>query len=282
MELERSLLAAFASKHPTQTARAIESLAPAAAAEVVAGTPEDAAAAVLPKLSPLTAARVLALVSLDHAASTLSRTRRDVTAAILRATPVELRGALLDALESEVRRAVEPLLRFSEGTAGALMDPGVLSCNESISVADALQRLRETPSSALYYLYVVNDEQRLVGVVNLRELIEAPSNRRVGLIATRPVESLPVRATSESIVRHPAWKRFHALPVVDARERLVGVVRYELARELEGRFLEQDLGDQSAETAAALGEVYGLGLRGVFEWAASALLGPSDTERGPR
>lgn len=282
MELERTLLTAFASNHPTQAARSFESMSHADAAAVLASMPTEAAAVLLLKVSPPTAAAVLAMVSPDDAARSLADTRRDAAAAILRATARGQRAALLERLEPDARSALEPLLSYSEGTAGALMDPGVFSCDESISVSDALKRLRRSPRSALYYVYVVDDEQHLVGVVNLRELIEAPPDRQVGLIAARSVESLPARASSESIVRHPAWRRFHALPVVDAQARLVGVIRYELARELEGRFLDEDLGDQSAETAAALGEVYGLGLRGLFEWAASALVGSPGSERGSR
>lgn len=282
MELEGTLLAAFASKHPTQAAQSLESMSHSDAAEVLASMPTEAVAVVLPKLSPPTAAAVLELVSPDAAARGLADTRPDAAAAILRATARGQRAALLERLEPDARRALEPLLGYSERTAGALMDPGVFSCHESISVSDALQRLQRSPRSALYYVYTVDDERRLVGVVNLRQLIEAPPSRRVGLIATRPVESISARATSESIIRHPAWKRFHALPVVDAQSRLLGVVRYELVRELEGRFLDEDLGDHSAETGAALGEVYGLGLRGLFEWAASALVGSPSSERGSR
>ncbi len=282
MELERTFLTAFASDHPMQAGRALESMSHSDAAAVLASTPEDAVAAVLPKLSPLTGAGVLELIPADHAAKMLSKTRRDTAAAILRAAASGPRAALLDNLGPEVRRAIEPLLRYSEGTAGALMDPEVLSCDEGVSVSDALERLRRSAKSALYYVYLVDGEQRLVGVVNLRQLIESPPDRRLALIATRPVESLPARASSESIVRHPAWKRFHALPVVGAQNRLLGVMRYELVRQLEGRFLEEDLGDHGTETAAALGEVYGLGLRGLFEWAASALLGSSSSDRGPR
>ena len=282
MDLERTLLTAFASNHPTQAGRTLESMSHSDAADVLAITPEDPPATEHPTLNPPPAASVLALVSTEQAARALSKTRRQTAAAILRATASGPRVELLGKLGPEVRRALEPLLRYEAGTAGALMDPEVLSCDENISVSSAMKRIRRSSAHALYYMYIVDDEQRLVGVVNLAELMATPPNRRVGLIAKRPVESLPSRARSESIIRHPAWKRFHALPVVDPQKHLLGVVRCQLVRELEGRFLEGDPGDQSAETAAALGEVYGLGLRGLFEWAASALLGSSGSERRQR
>jgi hypothetical protein len=68
--------------------------------------------------------------------------------------------------------------------------------------------------------------------------------------------------------------------VVDSNGRFIGALRYESVRELEERWLETRAEDHSAETASALGELYGLGLRGLFEWAASAVLGWSDQSRG--
>ena len=81
---------------------------------------------------------------------------------------------------------------------------------------------------------------------------------------TEPWSRYRFRATSESIVAHPAWKRIHALPVVERDGRFVGVIRYESVRQLEGRLLEQDVEDHAARTATALGEVYALGLLGLF------------------
>ena len=81
---------------------------------------------------------------------------------------------------------------------------------------------------------------------------------------------------------HPAWKRFHALPVIDTDGRFLGVVRYKSVRELEARFLETGFEDQGARTAEAVGELYGLGLRGMFESLVSALLGSDESQRGRR
>jgi hypothetical protein len=108
--------------------------------------------------------------------------------------------------------------------------------------------------------------------------MEARSDMPVGLTANRQVEALAARASGESIVANPAWRRFHALPVVETNGRFVGVMRYDSLRELEQRLAGGVHEDLAAETATALGELYGLGLRGIFEWAASALVGSTDAE----
>jgi magnesium transporter len=282
MDLEAALLARFVLAHPTEAARLLESMSASDVAAILADLPTEASIELLSCLNPLSAAASLQLVDVARAAMDLAATRLVAAGAILRNMQQEPRAAVLEALPPDERRALTRLLRHPEGTAGALMDPEVLSVDESASAGETLERLRRSPQHALYYVYVVDDAQRLVGVVNLRELMEARPEQPLGLRAIRPVQSLPVRASSESIVAHPAWERFHALPVVERDGRFAGVIRYESVRQLEGRFLERGLEDRATETASALGEVYALGLRGLFEWGASALLGSADPKGGSR
>lgn len=277
MELEARLLRAFIASHPTEAARALESTPTQDAAAVLADLTSETAIELLEWMSPLSAAHALDMVDVELAARIISEGRRDVAAAILRAMRAQGRAEIMRSMPSEVRRSVERLLRYSEGTAGALMDPTVLAITETASVAQALERFRQVPHHGVYYLYVVSERHRLVGVMNIRELLAARPEQLAGLIALRDVESLSARASWESVIAHPAWNRFHALPVVEADGRFVGVVRYESIRQLQSRFTETRPPDQGARTGVALGELYGLGLRGLFAWAASAM---QDPERG--
>ena len=282
MDLETALLARFVLAHPTEAARLLESKPLSDVASILGNVPAEASVAALSNLNPLSAAGSLELIDATRAAQILSAIPLDAAAAILRTMRPGPRSAVLDALQPELSKAVARLLRYSEGTAGALMDPEVLSVHENASAGEALERLRRSPQHALYYVYVLDDAQRLVGVVNLRELMEAPPEQPLGLHAVRSVQSLPARARSESIVAHQAWQRFHALPVVDVDGRFLGVIRYEAVRELEGRFLDKGIEDHAAATASALGELYALGLRGLFEWGTNALLGSTGSKGGRR
>jgi len=239
------------------------------AAALLDDLPNEAALQLLPRLVPLTVAGSLSLLPPERAASLLSAMSPHRSAAVLRAMRPLIRAATVDSLDPETRRPLERLLRYSEGTAGALMDPSILSVVGSVSVAETLERLRNDAQHALYYVYVVDDDLRLTGVVNLRELMEADPEEPVALHARQPVESVGPRTSSESVVEHPAWSRFHALPVVSREGRFLGVIRYKTVRELEGRLREEATEDHGAETAAALSELYGLGLRGLVEWLSS-------------
>lgn len=274
--LDVALLDAFVSKHPVDAARAIRGMEIPHVAAVLERLPASSAQLLLTRLPPLLAARGLETLGRDAAAELVSATPPSGSALILRSMTRDSREAILERLGHERRKSLSVLLRHSPGTAGALMDPEVLSVHEDATVREALDSLLRSPQHSLYYLYLVNDEQRLVGVVNTRELMESKPELPVGLAATRRVDSLPARASAESIVASPAWRRFHALPVVETDGRFLGVLRYETLRQLEERLAGRMQEDDAAETAAALGELYGLGLRGIFEWAASALVGAGE------
>jgi len=277
--LEARLRDRFVFAHPAEAARLLEPLPAPELAQALLDLPTNARSELLRWLAPYSTANALASVPAAQAAQLLEATRRDAAASILRSMDAHERSAVQSHLSPAADKALRSLLRYAEGSAGALMDPSVLGVAETLSVAEAMERLARSPQPALYYLYVVAEDQKLVGVLNLRELMTTRPEQLVGLIAVRPVETLTARATSESIVAHPGWKTFHALPVVDAGGRFLGAVRYEALRKLEDRLSETALDDGSAETAAALAELYGLGLKGLFEWAASAVLGGSQTSR---
>ena len=130
---------------------------------------------------------------------------------------------------------IASLLIYAEDTAGALMDPQVITAFEQEPVHQVLARLQRNPAHALYYLYVVADDQRLVGVVNMRELMGARPDALLASVCTRHVASIAASATWQTVVEHSAWGSVHALPVVDTAGRFVGVLRYETVRALERR-----------------------------------------------
>jgi magnesium transporter len=273
LTLETNLLGKFVSMHPAEAARVLESMPAPDAAEVIDVLPLTLLSKLLQSLSPVTAASALERLAPERAANALSATRPDIAAAVLRTMGAEQRTALMDRLSPDARKQTGALLRYADGTAGYLMDPTVLTFAEQLSVSDAVDRFRHNPERALYYLYVVDDAQRLVGAANIRELMAAQPARLLGSIAVRSVASLPARASWKSVLANPAWDRFHALPVVETDGRFLGVVRYESVRKLEDRWRENQLDDHGARTATALGELYGLGLRGLFDLATSAVFG---------
>lgn len=269
MNLDQQLLAQFATDHPAEVAAALAAMSHREAAQVLGDLAPAAAAGLLHYLPSLSAALALEQLSAEEAAAILTAARPDIAASILRATPSERRAAVIACFPSRLQAAISNLLIYAEDTAGALMDPEVLTAFEQEPVCQVLERVQRNPEHALYYLYVVADDQRLVGVVNMRELMGAPPDASLASVCTHHVASIAASATWQTVVEHPAWSSVHALPVVDKADQFVGVLRYETVRALERWRASAAQTDSGLQTASALGELFGLGLRGVFHWPTS-------------
>jgi magnesium transporter len=274
VSVELELSEEFARIHSEGVARVVEQAGDEVAAELLSALEPQLAARVLEDMAPLAAARALETVADEDASPIVSELALDYAAALLRRVSDDARARLIAARgEGAGSRALAELLHHPPDTAGALMDPLVLALPSSLTAGEAMARVRRSPENAMYYVYVVGDNNRLVGVVNQRELMLAsPVEPLVSLMRASP-SSIFSHATSEAIVAHPAWQQVHALPVVDKSETFLGAIRYETMRRIErelGRHARE--GDPHA-TAAALGELYGLGVAGIAELASAAVRG---------
>ena len=121
MDLERQLLAQFATDHPAEVASALAAMSHQEAALVLDDLGPAAAASLLHYLPSLSAALALEQLSVEEAAAILTAVRPDIAAAILRTTPSERRAAVVACFPPRLQTAIANLLIYAEDTAGALM-----------------------------------------------------------------------------------------------------------------------------------------------------------------
>lgn len=264
METERLLSQAFLESHPREAAPRLERL------------PPDEAAALLQEVAPAVAGAALQRMGLPNGAACLSRLSPEKAAAIIAALPLdsaarlmrwrsaEDRAGLLILMADETRTLLQRLLRFPEGTAGALMDARALALPEDITASEALTRVRRSLRHIRHYIYVVDREQRLVGVLNLRELMLAPRRFQLSRVMRRPVAWLPAHADPAAIVAHPGWREFHALPVVDDSTAFLGAVRYETFRQLESEHSGNRAPAAALAALLSFGELCWIGMTGLL------------------
>ena len=233
MSVRRKLALRFLADHPDESARLSESMPPAEAVALLSACPPEIASDVLRRVVPSVAAGLLAAVPLDGAARVAERLPLGIAASLLRRMAPETREALLDGVAAGSREALARLLAHAEDSAGGMMDPRVFTLPRDVTVAEAIERLRERPEHAMYYLYVVDREQRLAGVLNYRDMLLAERDAPLSSIIRSPVTSVPATARSDTLASHPAWRTYLALPVVDGAGTLLGVLRYERVRELD-------------------------------------------------
>ena len=129
-------------------------------------------------------------------------------------------------LDPEILAIADALTEYDEEEAGGLMTPDFVSVRATMTGDQVLAFLREASPDAetIYYLYVVDDQNRLKGVLSLRELIVAPPKTRVSEMMDTHIIAVGTDTDQEDVARIMADHDFAVLPVVDSDGRLVGIV----------------------------------------------------------
>jgi magnesium transporter len=220
-----ALVKRFIDVDPQQAALALEGLPEAEAAMLLASLPLTSSAACLDRSRPDFAAAVAQKLVPEPAASILARMEPDHAADIIRVLPEPARHGVLSGLPPELSRRVCEMLTYPEGSAGRLMKTSVLAFHRDLKVREVIARLRaQSTKRAHSYAYVVGPEHRLLGVLNMRDLIMAQPDQALGEIM-REVFSVAAFMDRSELVHLARERNYLYIPVVDAHGRLLGAVR---------------------------------------------------------
>jgi magnesium transporter len=151
----------------------------------------------------------------------------DDAADAVQAAEPEQRETLLGALDAPTRREVSALLAYAEDEAGGLMSPRYVRLRPDMTVDEAVAYLRRAARErveTIYYIYVLDAEQRLVGVVSFRELFAAAPEARVRDVMRTHVISVRDDLDQEAVANVIAENNLMAVPVLDAEGRIRGIV----------------------------------------------------------
>jgi magnesium transporter len=151
----------------------------------------------------------------------------DDAADVVQAAPAEQRETLLAALDATARREVAALMAYAEDDAGGLMSPRYVRLRPEMSVDEAIAYLRRAARErveTIYYIYVLDAENRLLGVASFRELFAAPSDKLVRDIMRTRVITVRDDLDQEQVANVIAENDLMAVPVVNAAGQLQGIV----------------------------------------------------------
>jgi magnesium transporter len=277
MQSARLLALSFLKDHADEAAAVLETRPPLEVAALLEEESPELVGTLLQRMTASSAAACLGKLPAQRAAAVCEVLAPNTLAALLRLMDPAAQSTVLRGIRRAVRGRVERVLRYPEGTAGALMDPRLPPFPQDITVENAIARMRKGHQGNCYYLYMVDREQRLVGVATVRELLLANRRDQLSVVMHSPVERLPANAVRHVVLSHPAWRLYHALPVVDEGGQYVGVIQYETLRRLESESSPGSGPAGAMETAMRLGELVWVGFAGVF----AGLAGPPESTPGP-
>ncbi|MDO4719485.1 MAG: magnesium transporter [Peptostreptococcaceae bacterium] len=138
----------------------------------------------------------------------------------------EIREQIMQKLNKEDAAEVKELLRYGEETAGGIMATEFISIREGMTVSQTIEYLRqEAPNSETpYYIYVLDEAEKLRGVVSLRDLITTDSGEYIKNIMNEKVLSVPVDMDQEEVGLFFEKYGYMVVPVVDAEDVMLGII----------------------------------------------------------
>jgi|HigsolmetaAR202D_1030399.scaffolds.fasta_scaffold00194_35 Mg2+ transporter (mgtE) len=210
--------------HPADGAEVLEELDIEQQRAVFAELESEDAADVLSYLDSDDQVELVADLPSDELSEILDEMEPDDAADMLAELPPDQASAALEQMEDA--NEVKELLKYEDESAGGLMTPHVVKLRTQATVGHVLSLLRNIqPIEDLsYYLYVTDDDDKLVGVVSLRQLVTADLNLTLGEIMHRDVISVSVDADQEEAARIFSRYGLLSLPTVDSEGRLVGAI----------------------------------------------------------
>ena len=133
--------------------------------------------------------------------------------------------SVIELLKAEEQEEIEELMGYPEDSAGAMMTTDVFTLYQDTSCKDALKSLQDqTEAEMVFYLYITDDDDRLVGVASLRALATTRSNTLLKDIMVKRVHSVRPETDQEDVAQIVAQYNYLAVPVLDADDHLIGIV----------------------------------------------------------
>ncbi len=212
--------------HPADLADLLEELARDERVEMMTALPDERAADVLEEAEPEIQTAVLQELPSERASDILDEMAPDEAADALGELSEERAEELISLMEDDKAEEVSRLLQYPPETAAGKMTTEYIALPETMTVEQVLARLRETQpdEETIYYLYVVDEAGRLVGVLSIRRLIVAQPGTPVAALMRRDVLTVPLDTSADDVAAALVKYDLLAVPVVDDDGRLAGIV----------------------------------------------------------
>lgn len=228
---DNSLLSAeLNSYHSADLADIFQELKPEERLKCITNIEEEKASDLIEYLPAQLQVEILGDIDENLASRLVSKLPHDEAADVLGNMEEDDTEAFLENLPQKFSSEVQELLTYNEDTAGGIMNPLVLTVYDNMNVKEALETIRikaEKDNMELYYVYVVDKNNHLVGVVSLRLLLTTPVNLNISDIMSKDMVKVLVDDYQGHIADIFMKYQFNALPVVDLYNHLKGIVTWD-------------------------------------------------------
>ena len=163
--------------------------------------------------------------SYDRIATIIEKAPTNDQSGILNILGNEKAQSIIELLNAEEQEEIAEIMGYPDDSAGTLMNTEVFTLHESITAGEAIQTLQDQEGAEMvFYLYITDDDDRLVGVISLRALTTTPSSTKLKDIMIKNIHSIRPETDQEDVAKIVAQYNFLAVPVLDSDSKLLGIV----------------------------------------------------------
>jgi magnesium transporter len=223
-EVTKALTRRYLLDYPGSAAQRLETLSAEDAADALAGHPPSSIVPVFSKLAPDLAAAIIERLSAAMRSGLLEELMPNDAARLLGQFDEQARAGMLADLQPGISAEIRRIMDYPPESAGWLMDTRICCFRGDLSVEEAISRLRHSRAPATRSLFLVDEGNRLVGQVGIREIAVAPAGTYLRELAEGVDARVSQVTPREEVVEILDRYELADLPVVDAEGRLLGVI----------------------------------------------------------
>jgi len=146
-------------------------------------------------------------------------------AAIISMFPEEKQKEILEKIEVEDLEDVEEIMSYPDDSAGSIMTKETFTLNQNISIKEAIKQLQAFPENdKIFYVYVLDNQEKLVGVISLRNLVTSKNTKKLKDIMIKDIHAATSETDQEEVAKTVAQYNYLALPVVNRKNKFLGIV----------------------------------------------------------
>lgn len=189
----------------------------------------EKAAEVLNEAEPRAQRQLVANLRKEKARSIISEMSVPQLVALFSVLSHDQMSSMMDLVPKEEAEKIRTLLNQNETVARSLMSSVFVAVPEQMTTGEILRKLRDSEyeQDAIHYIYIVSGDNRLIGVVDLREIVLAAPGTVLEELMSSPVVTVSDTEITEDIADLFEKYKYHMLPVVDAGNHIIGVVQYD-------------------------------------------------------
>lgn len=212
--------------HPIDLAYALEEASDSDIVFLAAILPDQQMAEIIEQADDELQVRIMKLFDLNKIIRIFQHMSKDDIVDILGDMPANRRKELVRLMKTSDQEVIRNLLGYGESTAGGIMTTEYISMRSTLTVSQALEKVKEIApkTEEINILYVLNEKKQLVGTVSLRELLVAKNYDTLDDIMEDNVISVEPEADQEDVARLVSKYDLHAIPVVNKRKGMLGII----------------------------------------------------------